>query len=675
MKKSTAALLAAAMVIGAVSAAPVTASAEDDAAGEAVLSFKPEKALYAHAVTDSKEKDAWCAWQCEHTDELEEVNVNTKYFFMPSSVDGTSAELYNAGDQAVTIGSTEIKAGETALFDYELGKEYTVVFDGEDITVSFLRSTAEAAIYVNNSNADDNGTDLFTYLTKSKSNSAKATGAIVNADGTVDNTPIKKIKGRGNTTWQKTKKPFNITYDGKVSVAGMEKGKKYSLLANYQDDSLSRNRFLYDLSDAVGIPYASESRYVDFYIDGCYFGSYQIAQKIEVGSSEVVNDIDDEAYLAEDGKTVNEDFPFVVEIDPSASSDDYTVKASDGSTLTIKSPELSSGDPGYDEVKAYVKKKYNDFSNACANPDKKDLSEYADIDSVAKLYLINELGKNWDSGVASTFFTYKQDSDGKYKFFGSPVWDYDNSLGNANGIAGDLNKFGVKDYTEYTGWWCEYKGRRKGSKTSSNIMSNIAVNKYIKEVVPTIWFEEFVPAMQHFDGSAFNEDIDREFYTADKYYALINGSAEMNYKSGWLLYTGDWVADHSSLNKAHFDYKTGEYSAYPTKQIYPQTFEGMYNYAVAWFESRAAWLSSQFYDDYKKSLNTGLLGDANGDGAVNSEDALTILRASIELEKIPDELIPCADINGDSTIDTSDAVSVLRYSVGFDDGLNIGLTK
>lgn len=44
----------------------------------------------------------------------------------------------------------------------------------------------------------------------------------------------------------------------------MDKCKKFSMLANYQDDSLSRNRFLYDLSDAVDMPYASDSRYVDF---------------------------------------------------------------------------------------------------------------------------------------------------------------------------------------------------------------------------------------------------------------------------------------------------------------------------------------------------------------------------------------------------------------------------
>ena len=61
-------------------------------------------------------------------------------------------------------------------------------------------------------------------------------------------------------------------------------------------------------------------------------------------------------------------------------------------------------------------------------------TEAADIESLASLYLVNELGKNWDSGAASTFFTCRKDQNGVYKFYGSPVWDYDNTMGNATGV-------------------------------------------------------------------------------------------------------------------------------------------------------------------------------------------------------------------------------------------------
>ena len=105
------------------------------------------------------------------------------------------------------------------------------------------------------------------------------------------------------------------------------------------------------------MPYASDSRYVDFYVNGFYWGSYQMCEKIEVGKNSLINDIDDEAYLNEDG-TVNTDFPFVCEIDPNATDgEDYYVTCADSIKVTIKSPELNEGDIGYNEVKAYVKKK------------------------------------------------------------------------------------------------------------------------------------------------------------------------------------------------------------------------------------------------------------------------------------------------------------------------------
>ena len=80
-----------------------------------------------------------------------------------------------------------------------------------------MKSNAESAVYINNANADGNGKGLWEYLSEDKSNNASATGAVVNPDGSVDNTTIKKIKGRGNTTWGKDKKPFNVTYTGEIA--------------------------------------------------------------------------------------------------------------------------------------------------------------------------------------------------------------------------------------------------------------------------------------------------------------------------------------------------------------------------------------------------------------------------------------------------------------------------
>lgn len=614
--------------------------------------FKTYNALYAHAVLNSEDTQAWQSWQSEHDEDFNEINSDKKYFFLPSSADSEKVDIYNAYSSAITVNGVKIEPNSTASVPYKTNEEYSVRAGGKNFKLVFMKSTAESAVYINNDNADGNGTELMTYLNSDKSNSASATAAITDADGTLETADVKKIKGRGNSTWGKAKKPYNVTFKDNVTIGSMDKCKKFSMLANYQDDSLSRNRFLYDLSDAVDMPYASDSRYVDFYSDGYYWGSYQMCQKIDTGKTNLLSDIDDTGYLNKDG-SINENFQFVCEVDASANDDDYHFTSSSGNKITIKTPELEPGDKGYNEVKNYVKNKFDSFYNAIKSSNE-NLADYADVDSVTKIYLINELGKNWDSGVSSLYFTYKQDENGNWKFYGSPVWDYDNSLGNAKGVEWDLRNIGVYDYEKYSGWWCKYKDKDKNSSSTNNVMNLIARNKNVLKAAPQVWFEDFVPAMQTFMSSGVSEG---EIYSSDVYYSYIKGSAEMNYKSGWLLNTGSWIANHSKLNVATFDYSTGKYTVSNTVTKYSNDFDGMYNYCADWFTSRAAWLSSQMYDEYEPT-NPRLENDLNNDGIVDVRDATVLQLYIADSGTLDTEGVKMADINKDGIIDVRDVTAL-----------------
>lgn len=614
--------------------------------------FKTYDALYAHAVLNSEDTQAWQSWQSEHDEDFNEKNSDKKYFFLPSSADSEKVDIYNAYSSAITVNGVKIEPNSTASVPYKTNEEYSVRAGGKNFKLVFMKSTAESAVYINNDNADGNGTELITYLNRDKSNSASATAAIIDADGTIETADVKKIKGRGNSTWGKAKKPYNITFKDNVTIGSMDKCKKFSMLANYQDDSLSRNRFLYDLSDAVDMPYASDSRYVDFYSDGYYWGSYQMCQKIDTGKTNLLSNIDDKGYLNKDG-SINGNFQFVCEVDASANDDDYHFNSSSGNKITIKTPELEPGDKGYNEVKNYVKNKFDSFYNAIKSSNE-NLADYADVDSVTKIYLINELGKNWDSGVSSLYFTYKQDENGNWKFYGSPVWDYDNSLGNAKGVEWDLRNIGVYDYEQYSGWWCKYKDKDKNSSSTNNVMNLIARNKNVLKAAPQVWFEDFVPAMQTFMSSGVSEG---EIYSSDVYYSYIKGSAEMNYKSGWLLNTGSWIANHSKLNVATFDYSTGKYTVSNTVTKYSNDFDGMYNYCADWFTSRAAWLSSQMYDEYEPT-NPRLENDLNNDGIVDVRDATVLQLYIADSGTLDAEGVKMADINKDGIIDVRDVTAL-----------------
>jgi len=548
-------------------------------------------ALYAHASRGSKEREAWIKWRTSGDD---------YYLFLPSSIkEGEPVELYNAYSTEVTLDSETIPANSIADFTPQAGQGYLFRQGRTTRTVKFMYSTAEAALFVNNAE-DFNGVDFLTYLQTNKENSVSAAGALARTDGTVSDCEVKKMKGRGNTSWDADKKGFNITFKEAVSVAGMEMCKKYSLLSNFQDAAMARNRILYDMSDAVGVPYASDSRFVDLYTNGVYQGTYQMCQKVDVGKDSLMPDIDEKDYLDAVAGGVKEDFSFVTEIDSSPAHDDFHFTVMNGNNLTMKSPELKEDDPNINAVRTYVESKFNAmFNKLSANAE--DTDDYIDLDSLAKVYLINELGKNWDSGASSFYLTYRPDKNGKYKFFASPVWDYDNTLGNARGVEGDLRRMGVSDYELPSGWFSTVKGGYRGP----NFLATAAKNAAVMKRVYTVWFEDFLPAIDTLTSTGVSEG---ELYSGDVYAGILRGTAAMNYKV-WALETdGEWVCDHSSITQYHAAYTrsaNGQVTAVElTRDSQPTaydqyTFDGQFDYMMDWMTSRAAWISAQYIAKYE----------------------------------------------------------------------------
>ena len=189
-KKALSIVLAGLMTVGGMSVFSVSAAQTSTP----TLSFKTQNALYAHAVSGSDDSDAWVAWQCKHNEDMEELNTNRKYFFLPSSVSSTSVELYNAYSKSVTVNNVTIPSGESREVSYTIDQADKGTADGTTYSLTFLKSSAESAIYVNNSNADGNGKELISYLNEDKSNYSSATGAIVDRNGKIDNTSIKKSR-------------------------------------------------------------------------------------------------------------------------------------------------------------------------------------------------------------------------------------------------------------------------------------------------------------------------------------------------------------------------------------------------------------------------------------------------------------------------------------------------
>lgn len=59
-----------------------------------------------------------------------------------------------------------------------------------------------------------------------------------------------------------------------------------------------------------------------------------------------------------------------------------------------------------------------------------------------------------------------------------------------------------------------------------------------------------------------------------------------------------------------------------------------------------------------------MLGDVNGDGIINSADAILVLRYAVELGDLTDTQKLAANVNKDAVINSADAILILRYAVG-----------
>lgn len=67
------------------------------------------------------------------------------------------------------------------------------------------------------------------------------------------------------------------------------------------------------------------------------------------------------------------------------------------------------------------------------------------------------------------------------------------------------------------------------------------------------------------------------------------------------------------------------------------------------------------------SAKEARFGDVNGDSAVNSADALAVLKYCVGNLELSSEALLYADVNADNSVNSADALEILRYTVGIVD--------
>ena len=249
-----------------------------------------------------------------------------------------------------------------------------------------------------------------------------------------------QAKGRGNSSWGYPKRSFTVKLDEKKNLLGLGRSRNWTLVSNYQDKSLMRNEIAAQLSEAFGQDVTMNTRSVDLWLNGKYWGNYLLIEKIELESEridlpdydEVVDPFEAGVLLEWDGhvnevgdgqkaqwqqKTEN------VIYDPVA---DIHFMRVDGGWLVIHKPSPSVI---LDEQLERIEMIVLGVDAAMRSRDYARLSECIDMDSFASWMLTEEMMKNMDSRFHSSCYMYFG-RDGILHM--GPVWDFDMSLGNAN---------------------------------------------------------------------------------------------------------------------------------------------------------------------------------------------------------------------------------------------------
>ncbi len=332
---------------------------------------------------------------------------------------------------------------------------------------------------------------------------------------------IAKIKGRGNSTWEMPKKSYKLKFSEKVALIGDKAAKTWTLIANYGDQSLMRNKLAY----AVGAlledqHFTTEAEQAELYLNGEYMGVYLICEQVETGDGRVeISGFSDSP----------EQTGYLIELDSHVENEG--VEGTDWFSIAdglyaIKEPDIA--DKGFsDKHFAYIESYVRECFDAVKGENYGTVCDLLDIGTFADVYIVHELFHCCDVGFAS-FYMYK-DAGGKLSC--GPIWDFDISSGNCNYNA-SFKPDMLWASTENV-WYKELLGFKefKDEVACKLRLYETLINETIKREVYAV-----LPYYQAFDKNferwhVMNRSV---WPNTDELAALKNWSAHMAYLQDWL---------------------------------------------------------------------------------------------------------------------------------------------
>ena len=331
--------------------------------------------------------------------------------FLPSWAEMADVILSPEPDTQIILAGEPLET-ETACGSFRTDLPYGLSRRANGVTtehtLTFLRSDRLPSLHLD---VLSGSMDL---IHRTKGNQESGTARLYSEAGELTcSERMESLRGRGNSSWLKDKKPYAMTLAAETDLLGMGRAREWLLLANAMDPSHLRNKAAYDLAARAGMAYAPECRWVDLYLNGEYAGIYLLCERNEIHPQRLDLPLSGSFLVSRESRwrLVSQNYPRVL--------------LNSGAALRIH-------DSGLTEEDLY--RIWQPAENAILSEDGRDpetgkqWQELIDVDSWAMDYLMGEIFGNVDAGTISTYF-YRDGRDPSWKIHAGPVWDYDLSMG------------------------------------------------------------------------------------------------------------------------------------------------------------------------------------------------------------------------------------------------------
>lgn len=339
----------------------------------------------------------------------------TWYLFVTAVQDVAQLQLHCTGEIAQTSAGTLAENTVTGGFQTSGDALTLTLADGTTQRIAVLQSSLPS-VYINleRTTLDAVHADKDTKL---PGNSVYIMDPSGNHNLSVLGTA--EIKGRGNSTWTLAdKRGYQLDFEYETSVLGMEKARKWILLANAFDDTMMRSQLVYTMAEKMDMAFVPNFEYVDLWISGEYLGTYLLGEKVEIDASRL-------DLRRPDGALFEHDEGFYMEeeywLESKILHRHFTLKDIKEARMSTVSSAMAGFEAAVDRFALYL------YTTPSGQVTLETLSQMIDVDSFAKYYLINEYALNRESFVSS--FYWYLDGPGDALHLG-PVWDFDSCMGN-----------------------------------------------------------------------------------------------------------------------------------------------------------------------------------------------------------------------------------------------------